>query len=186
MAVLRVLVPLLIALSLSACAGHKQLPNAFHKALQQPYRLDSGDSLRIVVFGQNDLSNVYKVDQSGHITMPLIGAVPARGRTSTELEREIAISLKKGYVRRPDVSVEIAAYRPFFIMGEVNTAGQFPYVAGMTVQMAVATAGGFSPRANHKNVDITRRINGRVLNGRVPITDPIRPGDTIYVRERFF
>lgn len=184
MAVYRVLILLLISLSLTACSGHRRLPNAFHQSLNAPYQLGSGDSLRVIVFGQNDLSNLYRVDQAGYITMPLVGKLPARGRTTQQLEALIATSLQKGYVRLPDVSVEIATHRPFFIMGEVNNAGQYAFVAGMTVQMAIAIAGGFSPRANHKNVDITRRINGRVLNGRVPLTDPIRPGDTIYVRER--
>ena len=88
--------------------------------------------------------------------------------------------------RDPDVAVEVDRYRPIFVMGEVNTAGQYSYVAGMTVQNAIAVAGGFTSRGAQSNVDVTRNINGKVLTGRVPITDPIMPGDTIYIRERLF
>jgi polysaccharide export outer membrane protein len=148
--------------------------------------LDSSDRLRIIVFGQDDLSNTYVVDQAGYISFPLIGSVAARGKTQQGLASEIATKLKQGYIRDPDVSVEVDTYRPIFIMGEVQNAGQYNYVAGMTVQNAIATAGGFSSRAQQIDVDITRQINGEILNGRVPISDPIRPGDTIYVRERYF
>lgn len=94
--------------------------------------------------------------------------------------------MRQGYIRDPDVSVEVDTYRPIFVMGEVQNAGQYNYVAGMTVQNAIATAGGFSSRAQQSDVDITRQLNGEILNGRVPISDPLRPGDTIYVRERYF
>ena len=89
-------------------------------------------------------------------------------------------------MRDPDVSVEIDRYRPIFVMGEVGAAGQYSYVPGMTVQKAIAAAGGFSARANQANVDITRDINGKVMTGRVLTSDPLLPGDTIYVRERLF
>jgi polysaccharide export outer membrane protein len=148
--------------------------------------LDSSDKLRIIVFGQDDLSNTYVVDQAGYISFPLVGNVAARGKTQQGLAAEIATKLRKGYIRDPDVSVEVDTYRPIFVMGEVQNAGQYNYVAGMTVQNAIATAGGFSARALQSNVDITRQLNGEILNGRVPISDPVRPGDTIYVRERYF
>ncbi|MGI9355431.1 MAG: polysaccharide biosynthesis/export family protein, partial [Rhizobiaceae bacterium] len=90
------------------------------------------------------------------------------------------------FIRNPDVSGEVERYRPFFIMGEVSTSGQYTYVPGMTVQNAIAIAGGYTARANQESVDITRQINGKVLTGRVPITDPILPSDTIHIRERIF
>jgi polysaccharide export outer membrane protein len=148
--------------------------------------LDSSDRLRIIVFGQDDLSNTYVVDQAGYISFPLVGSVAARGKTQQGLASEISAKLRQGYIRDPDVSVEVDTYRPIFVMGEVQNAGQYNYVAGMTVQNAIATAGGFSSRALQSDVDITRQLNGEILNGRVPISDPVRPGDTIYVRERFF
>ena len=182
----RVVLIACMAALLVSCSGYRRPPTAFHQVLTQPYHLDSGDQVRVVVFGQTELSNSYTVDQAGYISMPLVGMVPARGKTTPQLESTIAKQLRNGYVRDPDVSVEIAKYRSIFIMGEVRNAGQYPYVAGLTAQMAIATAGGFSARAEQKSVDITRQVNGEVLSGRVPITDPIRPGDTIYIRERLF
>jgi polysaccharide export outer membrane protein len=102
------------------------------------------------------------------------------------MESAIAAKLRQGFLRDPDVSVQVDQYRPVFIMGEVGSAGQYAYVPGMTVQTAIASAGGFSARANQANADITRHINGRVMTGRVLISDPILPGDTVYVRERLF
>jgi polysaccharide biosynthesis/export protein len=108
-----------------------------------PYTLDSGDRLRIVVFGQEGLSNTYIVDVSGKISMPLIGAVSARGCTTNELARLIADRLRQGFIREPHVSIEVEVYRPFFILGEVTAPGLYPYVPNMTVETAVAIAGGF-------------------------------------------
>ncbi|MBB4304798.1 polysaccharide export outer membrane protein [Rhodobium orientis] len=184
--VLRLILIAGLAALVVSCTGYRRPPTAFHQVLTEPYQLDSGDKLRLVVFGQSDISSTYTVDQAGHISVPLIGAVAARGKTTSDVERAIATKLRAGYIRNPDVSVEIEQYRPFFIMGEVRTPGQYPYVAGLTAQTAVAIAGGFSARGYQKSVDITRQINGKVLTGRVPITDPIRPGDTIYIRERLF
>jgi protein involved in polysaccharide export with SLBB domain len=117
--------------------------------------LDAGDRLRIVVFGQEGLTNSYAVNASGHIAMPLIGSVLARGATTDELSRRIADKLRQGYIREPHVAVEIEAYRPFFILGEVTQPGQYPYVANMTVETAVAIAGGFAPRAFRQTVIVT-------------------------------
>ncbi|HWU60600.1 MAG TPA: polysaccharide biosynthesis/export family protein [Ensifer sp.] len=158
----------------------------FSQSLMAPYRLDSGDRLRITVFDQPSLTNTYSVDQSGYIAFPLIGSVVARGKTMQELEVAIAAQLRKGYLRDPDVTVEVDRYRPIYVMGEVGQPGQYSYAPGMTVQNAVAAAGGFTPRALQSNADITRKLNGRVLTGRVAITDAILAGDTIYVRERLF
>lgn len=112
--------------------------------------------------------------------------MPARGHTTGQLEGAIAERLRAGYLRDPDVSVEVERYRPIFIMGEVGSAGQYTYVPGMTVHKAIASAGGFSPRAQQADVDVTRVINGKVMTGRVLTSDPLLPGDTIYVRERLF
>ena len=171
---------------LASCASYKPLNPAFHKVLSQPYTLDSGDVLRVTVFDQDNLTNTYAVDKGGYISFPLIGSVAARGRTTKQVEGNIASGLRQGYLRDPDVSVEIATYRPLFIMGEVGTAGQYTYVPGMTVQNAIAIAGGFTARAEQEDADITRHINGEVITGRVAISDPIVPGDTIFVRERLF
>lgn len=174
------------AILLAGCSGYRPAPEAFHRAVIEPYRLDSGDSLRITVFEQADLTNTYAIDQAGYVAFPLIGAVSARGRTVQEMENQIAVKLRKGYLRDPDVSIQVDQHRSFFIMGEVNSAGQYSYVPGMNAQNAIAIAGGYTARANQANVDITRKVNGEVMTGRVTISDPILAGDTIYVRERLF
>jgi polysaccharide export outer membrane protein len=158
----------------------------FEMDVNAPYTLASGDRLRIIVFGQDSLSNSYSVDGAGRISMPLIGPVPAQGATTAQLERAIESRLRGGFLREPKVSVEVEAYRPFFILGEITTAGQYPYINGMTVQNAVAVAGGFAPRASRSSVDLTRIVNGYPITGSVPLTTPVRPGDTITVRERWF
>lgn len=177
---------LLAAVLLAGCSSYRPTPAAFHKALDEPYRLGAGDRIRVTVFEQEGLTNTYSIDQSGYISFPLVGAVPARGHTAQQLEGEIAAKLRQGYLRDPDVSVEIDRYRPIFVMGEVGAGGQYSYVPGLTVQKAIAIAGGFSPRANQESVDITRDINGKVITGRVRTSDPLLPGDTVYVRERLF
>jgi polysaccharide export outer membrane protein len=150
------------------------------------YTLDSGDKLRVVVFGQDGITNSYMVDAGGNINLPLIGAVPARGATTQQLSRQITAKLKQGYVREPSVSVEVEAYRPFFILGEVTTPGQYPYVANMTAETAIAIAGGFAPRASKGKVQVTRNAPGQQFNGEVPLNFPLRPGDTVVVKERWF
>ncbi len=177
---------IVLAAFVAGCSSYRPAPSAFHEALNKPYTLDAGDRIRITVFEQTDLTNTYAVDQSGYIAFPLVGSVAARGLTAQQLEGTIASKLKQGYLRDPDVSVEVDRYRPVFVMGEVGASGQYSYVPGMTVQKAVASAGGFSPRANQGDVDITRQVNGEVVTGRVGTSDPLLPGDTIYVRERLF
>ncbi len=151
-----------------------------------PYTLDSGDRLRVTVFGQRNLSRIYPVDAGGFISMPLIGAVEARGISTFQLEERIRRSLKRKYVKDPKVTVEVETNRPFFILGEVRNGGQFPYVADMTVQTAVAIAGGFTPRAKKRTVQLTRQVNGSTVTRKVPASWKVQPGDTITVKERFF
>ena len=150
-----------------------------------PYLLDTGDRLRVFVYGQPNLSRIYAVDHSGAISVPLIGRVPTRGLTTYALERRIAARLGAKYVKDPEVTVDVAQNRPFFILGEVKNAGQFPYVSGMTIRSAVAIAGGYSERANQRKIQITRRINGLVEKLDVPDDYVVRPGDTLLVYERF-
>jgi polysaccharide export outer membrane protein len=139
-----------------------------------------------VVFGQDGLTNSYAVDAGGNITMPLIGSVTARGLTPTELSSAIAARLRQGFIREPHVAVEIEAYRPFFILGEVSFPGQYPYVPNMSVETAVAIAGGFSPRALRDKVEISRPAGGQTLRRTVPLGTQVRPGDTVTVAERWF
>src|SRR6202453_740312 len=152
------------------------------RAYDSAYRLDAGDKLRVVVYGQEGLTNTYAIDAGGSITMPLIGSVAARGRTPAGLAAEISAKLRNGYIREPSVAVEIDSYRPFFILGEVAAPGQYPYVPNMSVESAVAIAGGFSPRARRDSVTLTHNAD-RVI---VPLGTPIGPGDTVLVGERWF
>lgn len=177
---------LALALAAGACAPRYVVPELEAAYTGAPYRLASGDKLRVIVFGQDNLSNIYAVDGSGRISMPLIGTVPAQGQTTQSLERAIEAKLRGGFLREPKVSVEVDTYRPFFVLGEVTNSGQFPFVNGMTVQTAVAIAGGFTPRGQRNYAEITRQIDGQVVIGTVPITAPVQPGDTITIKERWF
>jgi len=150
------------------------------------YRLDAGDKLRVVVYGQEGLTNTYTIDASGSITMPLIGQVGARGRSPASLAGEITAKLRNGYIREPSVAVEIESYRPFFILGEVQAPGQYPYVPNMTVESAIAIAGGFSPRARRDTVTLTHTDAGGVARYVVPLGTAMGPGDTVQVSERWF
>jgi polysaccharide biosynthesis/export protein len=150
------------------------------------YRLDAGDKLRVVVYGQEGLTNTYAIDAGGSITMPLIGLVPARGRTPAGLAAEITGKLRHGYIRDPSVAVEIEAYRPFFILGEVAAPGQYPYVPNISVESAVAVAGGFSPRAQRDRVTLTHTDSSGSMRVAVPLGTALSPGDTVLVGERWF
>lgn len=182
---------LILSLIMSATMAGCALPGSYVPELlattpDEPYTLGAGDRLRVIVFGQDALSNSYTVDGTGHIAMPLIGIVGASGLTTQALQQEIAARLRKGFVRDPQVSVEVEAFRPFYVLGEVITAGQYPFVEGLTAQKAIAIAGGFSPRGYQGAVDITRDMGGVEVTGRVPLLQAVRPGDTITVRERIF
>jgi polysaccharide export outer membrane protein len=173
------------AIALSGCGSLPPAPD-YQPSLIEHYVLDSGDRIRVIVFNQDDLTNSYVVDKGGYVAMPLIGPVPARGRTPQELEADIAAKLRASYLRDPDVSLEVEEYRPFFIMGEVNAGGQYAYVDGLTVKSAIAVAGGYTPRANLRYAELTRQVNGKIFTLRADLTDPVMPGDTLNVRERLF
>ena len=151
-----------------------------------PYLLDSGDKLRVFIYGQPNLSRGYTVDHDGNITVPLIGAVKARGMTTQDLEHVIRRELGTQYVRDPQVTVDVQQNRPFFILGEVKTAGQYPYVSGMTIETAIAIAGGYSERASKRKFRLSHRINGFVEVVEAPADYVVQPGDTVTVFERFF
>jgi polysaccharide export outer membrane protein len=151
-----------------------------------PYRLDSGDRIRVFVYGQPSLSRLYIVDPDGKISVPLIGTISVRGKTTSQLQGIIRSRLGSEYVKDPQVSVDIQQNRPFFIFGEVRNAGQYPYVSGMTVETAVAIGGGYTERASDRSFRISRKTDGIVREMEVPGDASIRPGDTVYVFERYF
>ena len=161
-------------------------PSAYAPETPAAYTLDAGDRLRISVFGQDGLTNTYPVDASGNVTLPLIGMLPARNLSPQQLARAIAEHLKRGFIRDPQVTVQIEQYRPFFILGEVTTPGQYAFVPNMTAETAVAIAGGFGPRAAKSDITVTRLLNGQTVKADVPLNYPLRPGDTLRIHERWF
>jgi polysaccharide export outer membrane protein len=171
---------------LQGCAQYRPQSAGFNDLLVQAYQLDTGDVVRLTVFDQDNITGSYKVDSTGHIMVPLIGKVVARGLSLEQLDERVTQQLKSSVLRDPDVTLEIAQYRPFFIMGEVTSAGQYSYIPNMTVETAIAIAGGFTPRAVKRQADISRTIDGKIYTANVDMNTPIRPGDTINVRERWF
>lgn len=152
-----------------------------------PYQLGPGDRVRVIVFGMDALSNVYAVGDTGSISLPLLGAMPASGSTATELERRIAQRISEQQLRRdPSVNVQVEQYRPFFVLGEVQRPGQYPYVPGMSLKTAVAIAGGYTFRAEEEYASVTRTVDNQTVEGRALPTTAIRPGDTVYVYESWF
>lgn len=174
---------LLLLIPLAACAVNRA---AYPVDTAGPYRLNTGDVLRITVYGDTSLSTTYKVDDSGAVAFPLVGPVKVAGLTTDSAAKRISAALASGYMRNPNVAVEVAEYRPFFIQGEITTSGQFPYVYGMTMRAAISTAGGFKDTADRSGVTIYRRRGGEMMKSHVGLDFPIQPGDTIVVGERWF
>jgi polysaccharide export outer membrane protein len=151
------------------------------------YKLGSGDKIRLVVYGEDDLGGEYLVDGSGQVQLPLLGQVPAAGMTIHQFVSSVStLFVSKGYLKRPRVSVEVENYRPFYIIGEVKAPGQYPYVNGMNALNAIALAGGYTYRADDTVVYV-RRSSG-TTEAKVPAdqTTKIGPGDIIRVGERIF
>jgi protein involved in polysaccharide export with SLBB domain len=151
------------------------------------YRLGPGDKLRITTFNEPNLSGEFVIAGSGAVAMPLAGDIPARGLTPGELQAAIAAKLESGgFVRSPQVSAEVIEYRPYYILGEVTKPGQYPFTIGLTVSKAVATAGGFTYRANQRKVLITKDGSTEEVEVQLTASTPIGPGDTIRIAERYF
>lgn len=147
------------------------------------YALGTGDKIKITVFGEEGLSGEYEVDGDGVVSMALVGDVTARGLSLKAFNRTLTAALAK-YIKAPRVSAEVVNYRPFYIIGEVKTPGQYPYVNGMTVINGVAIAGGYTYRANENEVIVQRA--GKEIYVPADASWQVMPGDTIIVRERFF
>jgi polysaccharide export outer membrane protein len=149
------------------------------------YRLGTGDEVKITVFDEQTLSGPFVVDGQGALVMPLIGAVQVSGLSLAEAQTMIETKLKDGYLREPKVTMEMTKGRPYYILGEVNRAGEYPFTSGLTVMNAIAAAGDFTYRADKKRVVITG-ADGVEKEVTVTSTTPVRPGDRIRIRERFF
>jgi len=150
------------------------------------YTLGVGDKVRLIVYNETSLSGEFEVNSAGALALPLIGDVAAQGKDIDSLSKSIHDKLANGYLRDPRVSVEVLTYRPFFILGEVQTPGQYPYVVGLTALNAVASAKGFTPRADKKAIFIRRSGSSEEELYRLTPDLRIWPGDTLRVGERLF
>jgi polysaccharide export outer membrane protein len=150
------------------------------------YVLGPSDRVRLKVYGEQDITGEYEVDTNGYISVPLAGRVKAAGLNTRQLEKAVAAALSRGLLKDPRVNAEVATYRPFFILGEVKKAGEYPYKAGLTVLDAVASAGGYTYRANESKVVIRR--SGSNVEETLPLNAPVPvfPGDNIRIPERYF
>lgn len=153
---------------------------------QTGYRVGAGDRLSIRVAGETDLTGEFPVDASGAISMPYVQSATVAGMSTPQIEGMIATRLRSGYLKDPQVSVQVTTLRPFYILGEVTASGSFAYQPGITVQNAIAIAGGYSSRAEKNLVLLTRRDATGTHSSKVPVTTQIYPGDIITVRERWF
>jgi polysaccharide export outer membrane protein len=150
------------------------------------YVLGPNDRIRLKVYGEPDIAGEYEIDSNGQVSIPLAGHIGAAGLTTKQLERSIASALSKGIVRDPRVNVEIALYRPYYILGEVKKSGEYPYRLGLTVMDAVASAGGFTYRANENKVYLRRSGAGAEEVYALDAPIPVFPGDNIRIPERYF
>lgn len=196
---------ILLAQLLSACgsssgglqsSGLSAAPAGYGATVQQPvpvaagsataYQLGAGDKVKVNVFGEPDLSGEFLVGDDGRVDLPLIGAVQARGQTVTQFQNAVVARYSGGYLKDPKVSVSVLNYRPFFIQGEVGKGGEYPYKAGLTIQNAVAIAGGYTYRANTSKAFVRRADQDQEVEIQTNQRVAINPGDIIRVPERFF
>ena len=182
-----------LTLILAACgstggqtAGAREASPETVSQVATAYALGSSDRLRVTVFGHPDLSGEFEVDGTGSISLPLIGQVKAEGLSTPTLEKTISESLSSGYILNPRVSVEVINYRPFYIYGEVGTPGEYPFTNGLTVQNAVAAAGGFTYRANKRVVYIKSIDSPKEIAYDLTPNTVVKPGDTLRIGERIF
>jgi polysaccharide export outer membrane protein len=149
------------------------------------FRLGVGDKLKITVFGEDNLSTQVEVNSSGAIAMPLIGEVPAKGKSVGELKDQLGKRLAEGYLKNPRINVEVLNFRPIYVHGEVKSGGEFAFKNGLTFRDAVAMAGGHTYRAQTSYLFLVRE-GGDEQRLQLPTTLPVLPGDNIRIPERFF
>lgn len=155
-------------------------------ALDRVFRLGVGDKLKIDVFGEQELSGEVEIGASGNVSLPLLGEVPAKGKTVEEFSQGLRTRLQQGYLKSPKLSVQVQNYRPIYVQGEVRHGGEFPYKPGLSIADAIALAGGYTYRAVEGSIVLRRQ--GEALGRRIPVdgTIPVLPGDNLQVEERFF
>ena len=174
-----------IACHSEAYAGNDRIGKTI-PGIEDTYKLGAGDQIRVIVFGEEDLSGEFTVDASGDVSLPLVGQVLARGLSLRAFEAVVEKKLNDGYLKKPRVNAEVVSFRPFYVVGEVNKSGEYPYVAGMNLIKAIAMAEGFTYRANQKKIHVTRARTGARITVRVGDDVLIFPEDVIEVPERYF
>jgi polysaccharide export outer membrane protein len=171
---------------LSASSPHATVAE-LNKDVREGYQIGAGDHVRITVFDEPNLTNEYIVNESGAVALPLIDEVPANQLTTSQLASKIAEKLKVGgYVLTPKVAVEILKHRPFYILGEVAKPGEYPYTGDLTLAQAVATAGGYTARADTRTIKLQRHSGELPVQVKLDAPLRIAPGDTIIIRQAFF
>lgn len=192
-----------LAIAALVVSGDAQAQGQTSKSVQSPstaastapvteddtdYRLSAGDKLRVSVFGEDTLSGEFIITSSGNLTFPLIGNIKASDQTVEQLQDTIRKSLADGYINDPRVTIQVISFRPFYILGEVARPGEYPVSTGLTLEQAVASAGGYTYRANTKRAYLKRSTSAEqeLVDIRGPKQIIIRAGDTIRIRERHF
>jgi protein involved in polysaccharide export with SLBB domain len=177
-----------LTLTAGACFADDTSADALKSPTEivENYKLGAADQIRVLVYNEPNLSGEFVVNADGNLSLPLIGDVAAAGRTTGEIRKDIEDKLANGYLKSPQVSIDVLVFRPYFILGEVNKPGDYPYTPGLTVLKAVATANGFTYRADEKHVYL--KHPGQASETKYPITSdlPLGPGDTIRIGERYF
>ncbi len=180
---------ILTAVLVGACSGGMSPPpaafNSSKQALGRTYQLGIGDKLKVTVFGEENLSGPGEVNAAGNVSLPLVGEVPAKGKSIEEFRASVAARLSDGYLKNPKVTVEITNYRPIYIHGEVKSGGEFPYKTGLKMRDAIATAGGYTYRADESYLLVAREGEEAQRLG-MPSEADVLPGDNIRIPERFF
>lgn len=178
-----------IVLSLPACSHfRRQAPLVQSAPADDQYTLAAGDKLHVIIFGEETLTGDYVLTSAGNLSFPLVGNIPATGRTVEQLQTTLAKALGDGYINNPRVSIQVVSFRPFYILGEVNRPGEYPVSTGLTIQQAVASAGGYTYRANKMRIFLKRAndTQERLVDLRRQPNLVVRAGDTIRITERHF
>lgn len=177
---------LALCAALGGCAGgQKEVAPTVAEA--RDYQLGAGDALRVIFYGEDKLNGEYRIGSDGGLALPLIGRVDAAGKTVAELQQTVGAAYARGgYLLDPKVAVEIISYRPFFVLGEVNAPGQYPFIPGMTVRQAIATAKGYTYRAQQGSAMVTRWGDTDEVSYKLSPGTAVAPGDTIRIPERHF
>lgn len=178
---------LIVLMGLASCASNEidDLPPPATPTISE-YRLVEGDRISVTVFGHEELTAMVDIASDGSVELPLIGKVPARGKTALELKDDLTRIIDRKFVIDPNVDVVIARYQPFFVLGEVNTPGSYPFTLGLSMRKAVAEAGGFTRRAAKSGVSLTRRTEHGQTMRDVGLDTPVYPGDVIEIKRRWF